>query len=142
LYAGTGAVGIEALSRGARVVTFVESDPNAVQIMRKNLTACRLLEHAELCLNSTERFLRTARSSSGPYDVVFADPPYADRAAIGLVLESWAGGLLAADAVLVIEQQARVDAPAATDHAQLIRRYAYGDTALLLYGPAPDRSVP
>ena len=142
LYAGTGAVGIEALSRGASLATFVESDPKAVQIMRKNLTTCRLLDQAELCLESTERFLRTARSSRGPYDVVFADPPYADQDAIGLVLQSWSRGLLTADAVLVIEQQARVDAPAATDHARLIRRYAYGDTALLVYGPALDRSVP
>jgi 16S rRNA (guanine966-N2)-methyltransferase len=142
LYAGTGAVGIEALSRGASLATFVESDPKAVQIMRKNLTACRLLDRAELCMSSTERFLRTAQSSNRPYDVVFADPPYADQAAIGLVLDSWARGVLAADPVLVIEQHARVEAPAATDYARLVRRYAYGDTALLLYGPAPDRSVP
>jgi 16S rRNA (guanine(966)-N(2))-methyltransferase RsmD len=140
LYAGTGAVGIEALSRGANLATFVESDPKAVQIMRKNVTACRLLDQAELRLDSTERFLRTPRSWNGPYDVVFADPPYADQAAIGLVLDSWASGLLAADAVLVIEQHARVDAPA-TDHARLVRRYEYGDTALLVYGPAPDRSI-
>jgi 16S rRNA G966 N2-methylase RsmD len=49
---------------------------------------------------------------------------------------------VAADAVLVIEQHARVEAPTATDHARLSRRYEYGDTALLVYGPAPDRSVP
>jgi len=142
LYAGTGAVGIEALSRGARLATFVESDPKAMQLMRKNVTTCRLLDQAELCLGTTERFLRTPRSSNGPYDVVFADPPYADQAAIGLVLESWARGLVAVDGVLVIEQHARVEPPAATDHARLGRRYEYGDTALLVYGPAPDRSVP
>jgi 16S rRNA (guanine(966)-N(2))-methyltransferase RsmD len=141
LYAGTGAVGIEALSRGARRVTFVDSDPKAMQLMRKNLTACGLLNQAELYPGSTEDFLRRHRLEHGPYDVIFADPPYADQSAIGLVLGSWDLGLLAADAVMVIEQHARFEPPAAVDQARLLRRYEYGDTTLLLYGPAPDRSV-
>jgi 16S rRNA (guanine(966)-N(2))-methyltransferase RsmD len=141
LYAGTGAVGIEALSRGAKSVTFVESDPKAVQIMRKNLMACGLLEHADVRITPTERFLRQPQWWSGPYDVVFADPPYADRKAVELVLSSWHLNVLAPEAVLVIEQAAGVALPAGTDGAQLRRRYDYGDTALFLFGPAPDRSA-
>ena len=54
LYAGTGAVGIEALSRGATSVTFVESDPKAVQLLQKNLRACQLLDRVQVRLGKTE----------------------------------------------------------------------------------------
>jgi 16S rRNA (guanine966-N2)-methyltransferase len=141
LYAGTGAVGIEALSRGACLVTFVESDPKAVQVLRKNLTTCGMLEQAEVRVATTQRFLRQTDWWQGPYDVVFADPPYADHAAIELVLESWQLGLLAPEAVMIIEQHAKIRPPAGTDRGQLLRRYDYGDTALLLYGKASDGSV-
>jgi 16S rRNA (guanine966-N2)-methyltransferase len=141
LYAGTGAVGIEALSRGARTVTFVESDPKAVQIIRKNLTACGMLEQGELHAGATQMFLRQPRAWKGPYDVVFADPPYADREAVELVLGSWHFDLLASEAVMVIEQDARVQLPTATDRARLMRRYEYGDTALFLYAMPPDGSA-
>jgi 16S rRNA (guanine(966)-N(2))-methyltransferase RsmD len=137
LYAGTGAVGIEALSRGAIVVTFVESDPKAMQVMRNNLTTCGLLEQAELRREPTEMFLRQRRWQHAPYEIVFADPPYADPAAVDLVLAGWTIGLLAPEAVMVIEQDARAELPVATNDAQFTRRYRYGDTALFVYGPAP-----
>jgi 16S rRNA (guanine(966)-N(2))-methyltransferase RsmD len=141
LYAGTGAVGIEALSRGASLVTFVESDPKAVQIMRKNLTACGMLEQADVCLRSTESFFRDRRSWNGPYDVVFGDPPYADQKAVQVVLQSWALGIATTDAVMVIEQAARVQPPAGADRVRLMRRYEYGDTSLLVYAQVPEKSA-
>lgn len=141
LYAGTGAVGIEALSRGARLVTFVESDSKAVHIIRKNLTACGMLDRADLRVGSTHSFLRQHDRGRDAYDIVFADPPYADQAALALVLESWALGVVAEGGVLVIEQDARVLPPAGTDRVALLRRYEYGDTALLRYGPAPEKSL-
>jgi 16S rRNA (guanine(966)-N(2))-methyltransferase RsmD len=134
LYAGTGAVGIEALSRGAEMVTFVESDPNAIQIMRKNLKACGMLDHAEVRIAPFQTFLRQPQSWTSPYDVLFADPPYADREAVELVLSSWRLELLSSEAVMVIEQDVRAELPAETDCARLVRRYDYGDTALFLYG--------
>lgn len=136
LYAGTGAVGIEALSRGATVVTFVESDPKALRVMRKNLTACGLLDRAELRVGPTKTFFKRPQWWNGPYDIVFADPPYAATEAVDLVLESWGIELLAENAVMVIEQDVRATLPTATDRAHLIRRYDYGDSALFLYGPA------
>jgi 16S rRNA (guanine966-N2)-methyltransferase len=137
-YAGTGAVGIEAFSRGAAIVTFVESDPTAVQIMRKNLTVCGILDHADVRMAPIQTFLRQPRSWNGPYDVLFADPPYADRKAVDLVLGSWHLELLSSEAVMVIEQDIRAELPAKTDYARLLRRYDYGDTALFLYGKGLD----
>ena len=141
LYAGTGAVGIEALSRGAAVATFVESDAKAMHVMHNNLTTCGLLEQAELRSEPTEAFLRQRRWQHAPYEIVFADPPYADPEAVELVLTGWTIGLLAPDAVMIIEQDARAELPVATNDARFTRRYRYGDTALFLYGAA-QRGLP
>jgi 16S rRNA (guanine(966)-N(2))-methyltransferase RsmD len=136
LYAGTGAVGIEALSRGAVAVTLVESDPKAVRLMRKNLTSCQFNNVAHVRLESTQNFFQHPESWQGPYDLLFADPPYADASAVDLVLTSWKLGLLSTEGRMIIEQDARAQLPASTEDAELLRRYVYGDTALFVYGPA------
>jgi 16S rRNA (guanine966-N2)-methyltransferase len=137
LYAGTGAVGIEALSRGASGVTFVEADLDAVHVVRKNLSACGLLDQAELRVGLVETFFRQHQWKI-PYDVVFADPPYDHTGAIDLVLANANAELLAEDALIVIEQDSHEESPTATDRIRFIRRYEYGDTALVLYGRAHD----
>ena len=75
LYAGTGAIGIEALSRGASSVTFVESNPSAGCILKTNLAACGLEADANLFLSQAETFLRSARTGTAAFDIIFADPP-------------------------------------------------------------------
>lgn len=140
LYAGTGAVGIEALSRGASGVTFVEADLNAVHVIRKNLSVCGLLDQAELRTGLVEMFFRQHQWKN-PYDIVFADPPYDDTRAVDLVLANTDAELLSEDAVIVIEQDAHEESPHATDRIRFIRRYEYGDTALVLYGQAHDGSA-
>ena len=134
LYAGTGAVGIEALSRGASTVTFVESDPKAVQLLRKNLRTCQLLDRARIYLGQTAAFLDRKEFWDSPYDVLFADPPYAALEELETMIHSWRPGLLSDHATLMIEQDVRTEMPTSIDHALLVRRYVYGDTALYLYG--------
>ena len=72
--------------------------------------------------------------------MLFADPPYADREAVDVVLGSWHLPLLSPRGVMVIEQDIRVVLPVETDGARLLRRYAYGDTALFLYGRAESNA--
>ena len=134
LYAGTGAVGIEALSRGAAAVTFVESDPTAVQLLQKNLQTCQLLNHAQIHVGQTSTFLQRNDWWGGPYDVLFADPPYAALDEVDILIHAWKPGLLSEHAAVMIEQDSRATLPASIDHATLLRRYQYGDTALYLYG--------
>lgn len=141
LYAGTGAVGIEALSRGAGAVTFVESDSKAIQLLRKNLQACQLLDRAELRAGRTDAFLSRADWWGGPFDIVFADPPYAATLEIDVLRQAWERGLVSAQGVMVIEQHSKTDLPASIDHAVLVRRYVYGDTALFLYRPAKTKAT-
>src|SRR4026208_861385 len=67
LYAGSGAVGIEALSRGASAVTFVEADPMAVQLLQKNLRTCHLLDRAQVHVGRAAAFLDQKDWWGGPY---------------------------------------------------------------------------
>lgn len=139
LYAGTGAVGIEALSRGAATVTFVESDPKAVKLLQKNLQACQLLDRAKVCVGQTATFLARKDRWGGPYDILFADPPYAALDELEVLIQAWRPGLLSGEATVMIEQDSRATLPASIDHATLVRRYVYGDTSLYRYGlSAPD----
>ncbi|MBI3807437.1 MAG: 16S rRNA (guanine(966)-N(2))-methyltransferase RsmD [Nitrospirae bacterium] len=141
LYAGTGAVGIEALSRGAATVTFVESDPKALQLLQKNLRTCQLLDRAQVCVGQAAAFLDRKDWWGGPYDVLFADPPYAALDELNILIHAWRPGLLSEHAAVVIEQDSRNELPASIDHATLVRRYLYGDTALYLYGASTSKST-
>jgi 16S rRNA (guanine(966)-N(2))-methyltransferase RsmD len=141
LYAGTGAVGIEALSRGASAVTFVESDPKAVQLLQENLRTCQLLDRAQVRVEQTAAFLDRKNWWGGPYDVLFADPPYAELDELEILIHAWRPGLLSEHATVIIEQDTRTELPASIDHATLVRRYVYGDTALYLYGVSTSAST-
>jgi 16S rRNA (guanine966-N2)-methyltransferase len=116
------------------VVTFVESDRKAVQLMQRNLTTCQLLDQADVRVGLAATFLQRSDWWNGPYDILFADPPYAATDQEVLLHAAWQPGLLTEHALVVLEQDARSKLPASLDQAQLIRRYQYGDTALFVYG--------
>jgi 16S rRNA (guanine966-N2)-methyltransferase len=132
LYAGSGAVGIEAASRGAARVTCVERDNRAVAVLRTNVEALAP-GLVEVSAAPVERFLRT--STGEPWDVVFLDPPYSDPVDDVLALlavDIW----LAPSAVLVVERSARDAEPAWPGGVQVDRSRRYGDT-VLWYGRRP-----
>ncbi|HJT22555.1 MAG TPA: 16S rRNA (guanine(966)-N(2))-methyltransferase RsmD [Nitrospira sp.] len=135
LYAGTGAVGIEALSRGAAFVTFVESDPKMVEVIRQNLATCRLSDQAEVRPARIEMLCEHRDRWNGRYDIAFADPPYDERR-IEFLQGLWMLGALTPEGILVIEQRTKAAVPASFEGAGLIKRYVYGDTALSLYRSA------
>jgi 16S rRNA (guanine966-N2)-methyltransferase len=106
LYAGSGAVGLEALSRGAASVLLVESDARAAAVARENIAAVAL-RGATVAATSVERLLGRPPDGGG-YDLAFADPPYAvPGPAVTAVLGSLGGGWLAADALVVVERATR-----------------------------------
>jgi 16S rRNA (guanine966-N2)-methyltransferase len=100
LYAGSGALGIEALSRGAGTVTFVEEDARAAAVIRQNLDATGLSDRGRVVEETVERFL--ASDGTERFDVVLADPPYAERPAEVLRLLS-ASTRLAPGALVALE---------------------------------------
>ena len=130
LYAGSGALGFEALSRGAAVVTFVESDRKAVEVLRGNAAALRLAGAA--VLPGTVETVLAGPAGEG-YDVILADPPYAvTNEQLAEVLRLLvAGGWLAADGLLVLERGKRDGEPDWPAGLRLSRSRKYGDTTLL-----------
>ena len=106
LYAGSGAMGLEALSRGAASAVFVESDPDAVRAIERNLDKLRLRGATVLRLDATVALAQEA-AGSRKYDLVLLDPPYAmtDFDALGRYLPT----VLADDGLLVVETDARVE---------------------------------
>jgi 16S rRNA (guanine966-N2)-methyltransferase len=106
LYAGSGAVGLEALSRGAASVLLVESDARAAAVIRANIGAVAL-PGAAVAAGRAERLL-SRPPDGGRYDLVFADPPYAmSQAALTGVLALLQGGWLADGALAVVERATR-----------------------------------
>ena len=77
LYSGTGSFGIECVSRGAKKVTFVEKDKNALQVLKKNLSDIKISNEALLINDSVENYL--SRNKDEKYNIFFFDPPYADK---------------------------------------------------------------
>ena len=108
LYAGSGAVGLEALSRGATFTLLVESDARAARVIRDNIVALRAGESARLVTGKVSQVLTTP-PEGGPFDVVFADPPYAvpDDEVTEMQQALVDNGWLAPDAVVVLERSTR-----------------------------------
>ncbi len=91
--------------------------------------------------DKTAAFLERKDWWGGPYDVLFADPPYAALDELDILIHAWRPGLLSEHAAVIIEQDSRTELPASIDHAALVRRYVYGDTALYLYGVSTSEST-
>lgn len=134
LYAGTGAVGIEAVSRGAEHVTSVESNRDALKLLQQNLELCHIGDELAVLSQTVHQFLNHPDQWNGPYDIVFADPPYAEASELpSLLAEPCTDDLFAQDSWLVIEHAAKTALPLSMGCSQFLRRYRYGDTALSLY---------
>ena len=129
LYAGSGAVGLEALSRGARAAVLVESDADAARAVIANATELGLTG-ADVVRNSVERYLTTPPAE--PFDMVFADTPYALREAdLAAVLSQLAEpGWVGSGGIVVVERSVRSPEPEWPETLQPVKYKRYGDTAL------------
>jgi 16S rRNA (guanine966-N2)-methyltransferase len=129
LFAGSGALGIEALSRGAATATFVDADVAAVRSIEQNLATCGLAERASVRRDDAARFLAACDEH---FDVVFADPPYA--------FDGW-DRLLAALVGVVPAGTAVLESDRELDVGQgwlAVRSRRYGSTVVTIARPAPQ----
>lgn len=128
-FAGTGAVGIEALSRGARHVTFVERDPRAARLIDKNVETVGARDRHVIIRADLAAAVR--RLAAEPFDVIFLDPPYG----AGELTSALAAiePLVGADTVLVLEHATRDEAPERTGSLARTRHVASGDSALAFF---------
>ncbi len=130
LFAGSGALAIEALSRGAAEATLIDSAPSAVAAIKANLKELDLI--AEVRRQTAAAFLQRAREDARQYDLVFVDPPYRRASEVAGALSAALGLVLAPDARVVAEADRRV--PLNLELALLDER-RYGDTLIRIYGP-------
>jgi 16S rRNA (guanine966-N2)-methyltransferase len=136
LYAGSGALGIEALSRGAATAVFVDSDREAVEAIRANLALTRMDDRATVVRSAVGAFLAAGRH--GPFDLVLIDPPYVQGAPVGDLQSLVAGGFLGAEAWVVLETRGP-DPPPPVEGLELVSLRRYGDTTLVFLRPHWDK---
>ena len=135
LFAGTGAVGIEALSRGAAACDFVDSGAGAIRAIRANLTRTGLERAARVVRSDVRRFL--ARDDAGPYGLAFLDPPYRyPQRGLAAVLEALVGRL-APGAAFVLTRPSRNPKAVVPLHYVEAKRLVYGDAQVLVYLEEP-----
>lgn len=127
LFAGSGALGIEAVSRGAAGVVFVERAKSALQALEANLGALEI--DADVHRGDARAFIRNALQAGHTYDLVFLDPPYRDAERLGRELDL--GSVIAPGGRLVTESDRR--APLAIDLPLSFER-RYGDTLIRIHG--------
>jgi 16S rRNA (guanine(966)-N(2))-methyltransferase RsmD len=134
LFAGAGGVGIEALSRGAARVTFVERDRRAAHALRQNLEALDLLAMARVLVMDVERALPRLFAAGEAFDIVFLDPPY-ETALVPETLDWLGPGRLTRPGSLVVAQHFTKRAPALAPLPALtrIRARRFGETTLTFF---------
>jgi len=133
LFAGTGGLGIEALSRGAAHAVFVDVNPRSIEVVRRNLEAAKLSDLAEIYRNDAWKAVKALARKGQPFDLIFLDPPYAMKNMDELLLEMESRGLIADGATAVIEHAADTVYPDRIGSLDRVRLARYGDTALSVY---------
>jgi 16S rRNA (guanine966-N2)-methyltransferase len=145
LFAGTGAVGIEALSRGASHVTFIENHAATAALLRQNLESLKIMSGVSVISADALRGLQTLqakRKPGGPgYDYVFLDPPYAAASEYTRVLQHLASSdILSPGAIVIVECRKTLDLPESYGALQRVRALRHGDSALSFYREAISTS--
>lgn len=137
LYAGTGAVGFEALSRGAANVCFVEEDRATSSKIVQYVGKMELDGAAEVFTETAEHYLKRTQVVEIRFDIIFADPPYASDEAEKILMLIDTGGILRPGGCLIVEHQSKRKIDVSCRSLKLIKNYKYGDTMLTLYRMEP-----
>jgi 16S rRNA (guanine(966)-N(2))-methyltransferase RsmD len=135
LFAGSGQLGIEALSRGAKKAYFVDSSKASIDVIKQNLAHTKLEEDAVVVNMPNSAFLRTAKEK---IDIAFLDPPYGK----GLIQRSLPAltGIMNAGGIIVCEHEQECRLPIEENGFIIAKQYKYGKIALTVYRKAPDES--
>ncbi|MGI6517951.1 MAG: 16S rRNA (guanine(966)-N(2))-methyltransferase RsmD [Bacillota bacterium] len=136
LFAGIGSLGIEALSRGARYCVFVDNDRAAREVINKNLNDLGFRDLSAVVGADALRAIGARRgpvAERAPYDLIFADPPYALDVFDKLLLLIKNAGILAGNGLVIVEHSSRDAAPSESSWMTRVRQERYGDTQVSFY---------
>ena len=130
LFSGSGALGIEALSRGAGWVDFVESEPRCCGIIKENLEKTKLAARAHVyCCNVTKAIAFLDEE----YDIILMDPPYANRAIGGVITQLAASRLVGKDTTVVVTHSPHLTLSSNYDKIFLVKEHRHGDSCISIY---------
>lgn len=134
LFAGSGSVGIEALSRGARTVVFVDNSAAAVSIIKDNLKTCKITEGFEVYRNDVFRAVSVLQTRGMKFDLIYVDPPFTNEAIFDKVIKVLdQAGVLAPNGILVIRTFRKKALPVCLDYLCKYRSSDYGESVLHYY---------
>jgi len=133
LYAGTGAVGLEALSRGAERVFFVESNQVRSKAIMGHITKLGLEARASVHQEKAEAFLQKAVRTGMKFDIIFVDPPYLSEEIANVLPSVSECDLLKDDGCILVEHPSKKVLPEQIHDIKVIKNYKYGDTMITLY---------
>lgn len=136
LYAGTGAVGMEAMSRGARTVYFVEADGRRAGKIEETIEGCGCRAKAVVVKKMAVEFIRRAEEEGPSFDIVFLDPPYRSTEMETVLPLVGEGRALNEGALVVAEHLSKQELPDEVGVLRKKKTYKYGDTTLTLYRKA------
>jgi 16S rRNA (guanine966-N2)-methyltransferase len=133
LFAGTGGLGIEALSRGADRVIFIDIEKTSIQVIEDNLKTLGFKEQAEVYRNEAQRALQVLGRRGLKFDLIFLDPPYKMKQVDELLLQMEQMGMIQEHATVLVEYEAGHAYADEIGRLKVRKRSTYGDTAIAIY---------
>ncbi len=138
LFAGTGGLGIEALSRGMEHGVFIDMEYKSIEVIKSNVQSAGLTQQAEIYRNEAGRALKVLQKRGTTFDLVFLDPPYRMKNGILLMQDMHERNLLQPDATVVLEFETGHPYPPECPHFVGVRQAVYGETSIYVYRYEPE----
>lgn len=142
LFAGTGGLGIEALSRGMDKAVFVDLEYKSIEVVRSNLKAAGFEDKAEVYKNDAERALKALAKREAAFDLVFLDPPYRLKNVDKLMETMDSLKLLKPEATIVVEYDSSFEYPDSFGPFKEVRKAKYGEAAVSIYNYEQQETSP
>jgi len=133
LFAGTGSIGIEALSRGAEFAVFIDKNPSAVKIIRENLIHTKLQDKSKIYNADYKKYINNIYDGERAFDIIFIDPPYNKGLIIPAMQLIGEKKLLSPDGLIVVEHGKEENIPEQIGDFKAIRKQDYGRTIITFY---------
>ena len=133
LFAGTGNLGIEALSRGARYAVFVDKSRECIRIIRENLIHTRLLEKAEIIQANSIEYIKKLSHTDSKFDIIFMDPPYNENLIMHVLDIIGNGDIISENGIIAVERTNKNEIPEQIGCLIKFKDRKYGTTSLSFY---------
>ena len=133
LFAGSGGLGLEALSRGLEKVIFIDREPKAVQVIHENIKACKFEKKTEVFRNDADRALKALIKREICFDYIFLDPPYKKQQLVSLMEKMDKQDIVSSDGIVVCEHSFDVELPEKVGRFTEIKHEQYGMIAVTIY---------